>query len=240
MKIVGYSKIDRNLFQKPRFRQVEVIASIGRILDAESEASICSVNRTLHVTAGSDKRRLVSGGVSGIGVSALSYYYRFSCTCDRMNDRSRTLLGVTFAVSQETTRRPGVSRPAPGPIDFKESEPNRCLTNAQLHFARRFDRLANSVRGNLAASPFAPRNRRSLWVGTHLASRKRRCHGFLVSHCPHNRHSSSPYLVLWAFQPSALAIPEFFSSDLLDLYPDGAVVIVHLVQQACGRLVGPT
>ncbi len=103
-----------------------------------------------------------------------------------------------------------------------------------MHFASPFDLLANSLWEIALPIPFAPRKRRSLRVGTHLASDKDATtgdfHDFLVSHCPNHRHSGSPYLVLRTFNPSALAIPEFFPPDLLDPCSNGAVVVVHQIR----------
>src|SRR6266481_9353740 len=103
-----------------------------------------------------------------------------------------------------------------------------------MHFASPFDLLANSLWEIALPIPFAPRKRRSLRVGTHLASDKDATigdfHDFLVSHCPNHRHSGSPYLVLRTFNPSALAIPEFFPPDLLDPCSNGAAVVVHQIR----------
>src|SRR5260370_37218241 len=98
-----------------------------------------------------------------------------------------------------------------------------------MHFASRFDLLANSVWVTTVPTLSAPGKRQHPRVGTQLASYKNkarwRCYDFLVSHCSNHRHPSSPHLVLGAFKPATLVISRFLSPDLLDFCSNGAVLL---------------
>jgi hypothetical protein len=97
----------------------------------------------------------------------------------------------------------------------------------QVHFASRFDLLANSIWETTEPTLPAPGKRQHPRVGTQLASSKTAprwgCYDFLVSHCSNHRHPGSPYLVLRAFRPATLVIPRFLPPDLLDFCSNGAV-----------------
>jgi hypothetical protein len=131
---------------------------------------------------------------------------------------------------------PGVSRPAPGPVGFKEFEPHSDRRWPECAVCMPIRSPCKLSSRNHRTNPICSREAHCPAVGTHLASI--RCtpwwfHDFLVPHCSHYRHPGSPYLVLWAFNPSALAISEFFPPDLLDSCPNVPVIVT---QQTAGRV----